>query len=672
MFEDQALRSAPVGTRQERGIPPMYQAVDRHCEKLAEMMKSPTWRSQGAGPHSFKPAVTLGPGAVVRGHKSPNPPTSEGMICSDQHSEDELENRNSSVQSVPPPPSGPTLVDEIQLDHDRQAIRLIGLHPFLKAPERTYILSATASCDVGPPQGALYGEMRRVRISEGRISAKSKAERPAGPLLETEGNVVRPNPGENDLVESHSFPFSTDIRTNSRVSSQEFNDNVMELMRRDEAIQSINNSLRSSHRQARAASPDEKQRFGGILERLRQQRPAQHSSGYSPLGDPAIIAFAPKTESSKNPAKRREHVRSDSGYASTSTSSRTSKGALRKPESPSTEVTVPEPLKDQHSQGGSHDSAFETSLKNSTLNPTAKEFSSTGGKVCSPVKPGRLTCHPVHSQLLLPPQKHSELAGSNLPLAIDPVVNGIQSAWYSPQANTSTPLMTLGSLPHGPSPHFPCVLPRIGRFTGATISPPPGLGIAGSAPPTGTFTGFSPGSCQPCMHGSIPGLVAPCYNGPFHQQLPSLMTCNNPTHQGMSSFGSPALTPATSTVMMSQGPPVSVPVQAAAQPSPGTVQVPKHVPKPKIPNTAGQQNWELMHELRRMHEPGYALKCKEKQKKRYMKQLEKTGGSGAQEKDQSSASTEEHMKQTEDQSTNGVTTTEQEALSSHAKAVKVV
>ncbi|KKY31067.1 hypothetical protein UCDDA912_g08991 [Diaporthe ampelina] len=46
----------------------------------------------------------------------------------------------------------------------------------------------------------------------------------------------------------------------------------------------------------------------------------------------------------------------------------------------------------------------------------------------------------------------------------------------------------------------------------------------------------------------------------------------------------------------------------------------KNVPKPKVPNTTGQQYWEYWHELRRTFEPGYAQKSKQNQQKRYMKQ----------------------------------------------------
>lgn len=576
-----------MGTRQEKGIPPLYQLVDRHCEKLAEMMNSPTWRSQNPGAHLVNPSVKFSASVISNDHQGRGPITSEEGIYDDVHDEHELEDDNFSIH-VPSSSSGTTLVDEVQLSRDSEVVRLIGLHPFLKTPDGTYILSAATSSNASSPRDASHGEMWRVKLSQRRIGTRSE------PFKESE----RPPTGAGR-------EDSGDDCIHIKTKSEELEDDARELMKQDEAIRSISHSLRPGRCQVRATSPDEKQRFGGILERLRNQRSAQRLSDNPSLGDPAVIAFAPQAEDSTDVTMRSEHERSDSGYAS------------QRRERGSSGASSTEAFKVQHLQGGSNDSGYESPSKNSTLNPAAKEFSS-GSKRSSPVKPSVFP-RPAHidSKFWFPPPLPPGLAVLNPPCLNDPISNPIQPPWYSPMANANPSLIPFGAAQSGLLPPFPSTLT------------PPGLGIPGPVPSLASFTGLglSPGHCQPCVHGSIPGLAAPCYHGPFHQQMPSLMTCNNPTHQGLPSFNPPVVAPPL------QAPPaittLPVHVAAPAQASPGTVSLPKHVPKPKVPNTTGQQNWELMHELRRTHEPGYALKCKEKQKKRHLKQLEKTGGSGA-------------------------------------------
>lgn len=620
LVRDQPLRSAPVGTRQEKGIPPMYQLVDRHCEKLAEMMNSPTWRNQNFGSHLVQPAKKPTVSVASRGHHSLDPTTREEAICDDQHSDDEPQHGNFSIPVASSPSSGTTLVDELQLSRGSEDIRLIGLQPFLKTSEGTYILSASTSCNVNSSQEVLCGELRRVKVFQRRISTWSEAKEPADAPREAENEALVHDYGDTGLTSLRSGRSSKDVDVNFRTDSEEAEDDARELMKQDETIQSINNSFRPGRRHwlhVRNILPDDKQRFGGILQRLRQQCTTQPSPDSPPFGDPAIIAFAPKKEDADNITKRRGHVRSDSGYAS----QRTGRG--------SSEATMPDSLRVQHSQGESNDSAVESPSKKTSLNPAAKEFSSAGSKGFSPVKSNVFARPPVHSKLWLPPQQLSEPTGLSPPINFGPLLNTIPTPWLSPQANVSTPLMTLGSMQAGFSPPFPGLLPQIGDLTGGVMPPPPGLGMAGTVPPIAPFTGLSPGPCQPCVHGSMPGLVAPCYHGSFHQQLPNFMTCNNPTHQGLSAFSPPALTPSLPATLMSQAPATNLSVHGAAQQSMNIANLPKSVPKPKAPNTMGQQNWELIHELRRTNEPGYAQKCKEKQKKRYLKQLEKTGGSGA-------------------------------------------
>lgn len=618
LVQEQPLRSAPVGTRYEKGIPPMYQLVDRHCEKLAEMMNSPTWRNQNFGPHLVQPVKKPTAGVVYRGLDSLDPATSEEAISDEQPSDDEPQSGSFSVPVASSTSSGTTLVDELRINRDSEDVRLIGLQPFLKTPDGTYILSASTSYNVKSSQNVLYGELRRVKVSQRRVSSRSETKEPENTLTEAGREAQVDDFGDSQLAGLRSGRSSEDIDANFKTESEEAEDDAKELMKQDEAIQSINSSLRPGRRhwlRIRETSPDDKRRFGGILDRLRQQCAAQSSSDSPPLDDPAIIAFAPREEDAGDITKRRERVRSDSGYASQRTGHRLS------------EATMPEPLRVHHPKEQSSDSAVESPSKKISLNPTAKEFSATGGKGFSPIKSNVFTRPSIHSKLWIPPPQLYEPMGPSPPTIFGPVLNNIQTPWVSPQANTSTPLMNLGSMQAGLSPSFLGVLPRIGDFS--MMPPLPGSGMTGTVPPVASFTGLTSGPHQPCVQVSMPGLVAPSCNGPFHHQLPSFMTCNNPNHQGLPAFSPPALTPSLPATMMPQAPSTNVAMHGAAQPSPSIANLPKNIPKPKVPNTMGQQNWELIHELRRMNEPGYAQKCKEKQKKRYFKQLEKTGGSGA-------------------------------------------
>lgn len=615
-----------MGTRLERGIPPMYQVGDRHCEKLAEMMNSPTWRSQNSGPHLVRPAMMSGASVTSSRSQGLGTNHSDEAIYDDQGSDEELRNDRSSTHPASSPSSGTTFVNELQLARFGESIRLIGLDPFLKSPEGTFVLSAAASRGRDTPQEALYGEMRRVQVSQRYTSAQSEAEESDEAFAgEREENTLN-SCGDDRLVTLHTDRPLTDICNGIKATNGNPNDDNEEPIGHNEATKSIKTNLWPGDRHVRAASPDEKQRFGGLIQRLRQQTPAQVSSDHPPLGDPANTAFAPKVEDSSNIAKRSEHVRSDSGYASPSVSSRPSTGPFRRPGRESSGSTGAECFKVQHFRRESNDAALESSCQNSMLNPTAKEFSSAGGKGGSPSKPSLLTRPPIDSNLWIPPQHHSGFAVPSPPSRPNPALYTVQSSWQPVQTNTSTPLMDFGPLQPGLSPPFPGVIPQMGEFMGGVMPPLPGLGIAGPVPQVAPFTSLSPGSYQPCSHGPM---LAPCHHGPFHQQLPNLMTCNNPTHQGLSPFASPAINPSLPATVMAQASAAGLPGHVAGQPVPGSAPLLKHVPKPKVPNTTGQQNWELVHELRRMHEPGYAQKCKEKQRKRYQKQIDKTGGPGA-------------------------------------------
>lgn len=644
--EGPVLQSAPVGTRQEKGIPPLYQFVDRHCEKLAEMMQSPTWRSNNDGPHLAKPSATHMISVSSHDCRSPVPINAEEAIRDNHHSDEIPHDGRFSVRSASSPSSGTTLVDEIQLSRDIEAVRLVDLHPFLKTSEGTYILSAAVSCTGDSAPEAVYGDIRRVTAFQSHSIAQSDADEYAVPPERQDGQDLAINDRDGCSVASQSSRLSTDP-FHPKVSPRSHNieDDVGDLMKQDEAIQSVNNSLRPRNCQGRSVGSDEKQRFSDILQRLRRQRQARPSSDSPPLGDSAIIAFARKAIVSPNPTERSGRLRSDSGYASPSVSSRVSTRAFSRGRRTSSEATKSEPLIIQHSKGQSHDSGLDVSSKNSTLNPAAKEFSAGGDKGIPLVKPNVLIRSPMPDNLWLPPQKSVDLAASSPQFGVGSFLHAAQPSWPPVQAHSNTPLMhqvASGIRPSGLSPPFANLLPHPGDFPIGGMPTPPGLGMASPMTP---FTGLPSAPCQPCMHGPGPGFITSCFRGPFQPLLSNLMTCNNPNHQGMPSFGSPALGSAPPAAMMAPGPMGNTPLHSAGPLNLGPAFVPKHVPKPKVPNTTGQQNWELMHELRRMNEPGYAQKCKEKQKKRYLKQLEKTGGSGTWDKNRPPAATDNDKEQ---------------------------
>ncbi|KAJ4396509.1 hypothetical protein N0V93_000728 [Gnomoniopsis smithogilvyi] len=407
LANDTCARSAPVGTRQDKGFAPMYQAGDIHCAKLAEMMNSPTWRSQN-------PAAYIGHTYV----QHPPPSSEETPQTVSYHKEHVTQSSRTTGLAKQDSHYSCSTGEVLRLGRRGDDIEILGIQSFLESPEssnNTFIISAAIS-----QQG------------------------------------LRPHEAFPDNLSSqhghspHSLSLSTiSPRQNETVRQEmglKLEDSVQKIMEQDDAIQSINNSLRSPNRRRQATS-DEQQRFRGLLDRLHQrsQEGNCNQSQAASFVDPAIIAYIPKQASPGTPTKRTTRHRSDSGYASPSIYSRPSTRTQSRTGRESSDCADLDIIRVEHQKGGSHDSGFDESpSKNSVLNPTAKEFSFSSASNTSPVK----------------------------------------------------------------------------KF-------------------------------------------------PF---------------------------------------------------------IPKHVPKPKVPNTTGQQNWELMHELRRMNEPGYAQRCKEKQKKRFMKQLEKTVG----------------------------------------------
>lgn len=585
---DACAQSAPAGTRQEKGIAPMYQAGDRHCAKLAEMMDSPTWRSQNFAPY-------MGLHQVQQPSLSPIDQDAEAMQLQREYAASLL--RNTGLSTHNSHNLCPTS-EVVHLGRSGHEIEILGIQPFLEASEtssNTFIISAAA-------------------VSQGTLHSHETSRDDDDDSDDHQGSLPSP------LASGRS---PEELRTMWQGLGQKLENNGKKAMERHDAIQSINDSLRSANHQRRV-TPDEQQRFRGLIERLHQRPGRQEEDSKSNQAasfiDPAIISFLPKKTAPGTPTRRRNRNRSDSGYTSSSGYSRPSTRAQLRTWRETSGSADSVAIRIEHQNIGSHDSGFEESPpKHSLLNPTAKEFSVSNFSEASPVKKSISIRSPASRRVFVPSQQSQGPLGTFPALQTYPTTQTSQGPWYPLQSNISNPSMTPASLQHGA---LSGILPSWSEIPGAGIPPMAPMGM----PP---FSGHIPGLGHPPGFGlpgltTSPGLGPVNTSGPFHQQLPSLGTCCNPSHQTMTAFSPPALHGIIPQPLAPQTPGLSVPLAGVTPPA--VTFIPKHVPKPKVPNTTGQQNWELMHELRRMNEPGYAQRCKEKQKKRYMKQLEKTGG----------------------------------------------
>lgn len=586
---DACAQSAPAGTRQEKGIAPMYQAGDRHCAKLAEMMDSPTWRSQNLVPY-------MGLQQVAQPSSSTIDQDAEAMQFQKEYAASLLRTAGLSTQNSH---NGRPTSDVVHLGRSGHEIEILGIQSFQETSEtssNTFIISAAVS------QGVQNSHETWRDEGDGDNSD------------DHQDNLHSP------LASEHS---SRELRRMRQGLEQQLENNAMKVMELDDAVQSIKDSLRPPHHQRRVTS-DEQQRFRGLIDRL-HQRPGRQDEDPKPsqvasFVDPAIISFLPKKTDPGTPTKRRNRNRSDSGYISSSGHSRPSTGVQSRTGRETSGSADSGAIRIEHQNIVSHDSAFEESPpKNSLLNPTAKEFSVSNFSESAPVKKSISIRSPASRRVFVPSQQSQRPLGTLPASQTYPTMQTSQGPWYPLQPDISNPSMALASLQHGV---LSGILPSWVEIPGTGIPPmapmvmPP---FSGHVSGLGHPTGFGlPGLT------TSPGLGHVSASGAFHQQLPGLGPCCNPSHQTMTTFSPPALHGIIPQPLAPQTSGPSVPL--AGLTNPAVPFIPKHVPKPKVPNTTGQQNWELMHELRRMNEPGYAQRCKDKQKKRYMKQLEKTGG----------------------------------------------
>lgn len=641
----------------------MYQAADRHCTKVAEMMNSPTWRSQRPGPTAVDDG---GPIEPLESHQAYTP--SPLALCVEDDEEWDSTGEQGGINDVFHSPARQRAQRRhadsgISLGRGAEAMNILGIHPLSEVPDsptKTFIISASVPNGAAHACRAIYGELQPVIIPKKR--SKFQRRYPGDDLSSEPSSEY--DSLENNATDSQGWPQSPYHLSSQSQSEGQDKQGVLEsqraknkerdirlLMERDAAIKSVN-SRQASPRCHCRPDPEDSQRFQGLLDRLRYEAETSKNSPTDgiALRDPAIVSFAPKQSMGNSADKRiaaelhskvngclpngKRHTPSDSGYAS---STRT----LSRSRHEVSEEIGSEPMSIQTGKASSQDSEADHSSKSSRLNPAAKVFSSTNGHSASPVKPNIFASSIPNHAFLSPPLAQAQF---------DTDIHS-QSLGCDALPSFGSPLVNLALSQAGLLQVSPALLPQTVPFPLPTIPPPPGFGLTTSLAPGIPGLGNIPslplrpspsalGLTRPAqLTGSVPtsGPVPPDFTGPFHHQLPTVPSCNNPAHQSDVAFSASQGFPApTMPQLAPPAPPASLfsPTNRGPMPPPMVPAAPvvnpifrKNVPKPKVPNTTGQQYWEYWHELRRTFEPGYAQKSKQNQQKRYMKQqIYKNGG----------------------------------------------
>lgn len=637
------------------------------------MMNSPTWRSQ-------RPATLVVDGSSPCGRLEPydayppSPLSPDVKNREDSHSIREhgagnrscAESMTERVQRRRHADSG------IYLGRDREAMSIVGIHPFSEIPDsptNTFILSAAVSHGAACPQGAIIGELQRVVAPSELSGIQSTAAEDELSLELAHEDEYLGNYEADRQSSQRFFTHSPDDSQSTEAHEEQgiFEDeerkkdkerDIHQLIARDKAIQSVNSQHASPRRHDRPDSED-RQRFRGLLGRLHCEieRSGESRTEKPSLNDPAIISFAPKKSKQhstnkelspqlhdaerRHTGKKQRHVPSDSGYASPTTYSRPSTRAQSRSGHGTSDDIGSEPIAIQHVKFDSKNYELDSTLKHSTLNPAAKAFSLVNDHSCSPAKIDELALPPVPDHAFFPPPQAQGHLGAK-----------IQSPGFGFTAlpNFGSPLANLALIQPGLLQLSSATLPQTSPFSQAAMPPPHGFGLTGNIPSAVQNAGIMPGLSllSPPSGMGLPGLahspgivsasgpISSEFTGAFHHQLPSISSCNNPAHQTVPAFSAtqgfqapmlPQLAPPVPPAFLSPGhsapvPPFMAPAAPVVNPIFG-----KNVPKPKVPNTTGQQYWEYWHELRRTFEPGYAQKSKQNQQKRYMKQqVYKNGG----------------------------------------------
>lgn len=639
----------------------MYQAADRHCTKVAEML---SWRSQRSRPTIDEEGALFEPLDSQYASSTPSPLAPCGEDDEKWYPSSEQEDTNEVYHSPTRQRAQRPHADSgISLGRYAEAMNILSIHPLSEVPDvpnEAFIISTSVSSGPARGRGAIYGELQPVMIPKRRSELQTKIDEDD---LSSEPNSEYGLLENNEKVLYASPP--SPCRQSGQSHSEEGQDeqgvldtrkyrarDIHLLIERDAAIESVD-SQHAPHQPHQRPDPEATRRFEGLLGRLCRETETLKESpnGKNTLNDPAIVSFAPQEDIQHSasrelapeltlercrfsPNRNHRHAPSDSGYASSSTrtQSRSRHGA--------SDETGLEPVTIQNGKVGSKDPGSGRCPKSSTLNPAAKAFSSTNEHSAS-AKRNILESSVPNNTFLQPPLGQAQFG------------TGIHSQGYGYSAlpNFDSPLANLSHLQPASLQVSPALLPQAVPFPLPALPHPPGLGftpsLAAGIPGFGNIPSLplrpSPSSLgltrPPQPLGSVPmsGPIPSEFVGAFHQQLPTVPSCNNPAHQSDGSFsGAQSFLAPAMPQLAPPAPPASLfsPTHSASVPPPIAPAAPvvnpifrKTVPKPKVPNTTGQQYWEYWHELRRTFEPGYAQKSKQNQQKRYLKQqIHKNGG----------------------------------------------
>lgn len=566
--KDKTTQSAPVGTRQERGFPPMYKAVDLQTARLRGMMGSPTWRKQNPGPHVPQDVIHRSRNIDNDNVHSQQSADGEDVTYDRYSSENTISLSQVPSQSAPGSHADEPAAEKIHLGYDSDSVQI---HNIVQLPESSeVIISAFLPQRPRHPQSIFEGEQKSLAyLNWIRDRGYMPAKAPRTSNVNESRQSKDLSNQEGALRSSLAISHRNDVH-GARAWDMENSKHLAE-----DAVVKLENRAKEQEQDSNVPV-DDSQRFRGLIDRLHHpdQRVLKGTNGTAKaavLNDPAIVTISAQRVDHGTPTRRRWQTHSDSGYASRFSGSFDSDTGT------------------QHKKNASYDSELQSPLKSSSLNPTAKEFL-------------------IEEQDEPPHKKHTSVRPRP---GVGAPTNHYTGVLQTGPVNETTSFGSFPPIHQGNFSFLPGMPAHVPNSY--TVMPPPPFGITHSLPPAlphfpgqgqGMIPhfGFGLNGLVPPVGLASPSIASPSLAGAFHHQLPSVPSqavCNNPEH----------LIRATPAGLVTGN---------------AKVVVPRHVPKPKIPDTESQQNWEHMHELRKMAEPGYALKCKEKQKKRFSKQLQKS------------------------------------------------
>lgn len=616
----------------EKGIPPLYHSYDSYIEQVAENMDSSAWRTHTPARETAEDSTNAAMFEVnkqtshyaINNESTTLEPSSAGAILHD-------------AQIIKNHHIGKYDSDEIHLGHDFESIDIHSVQPLsldAQNPTSTFLIEASIPCVVSDDERHYFRTTHDYDVASTKCDARlpggaesqyddmCKGYRQAAPQAKS----ITSSPSLSDLMEDviegratineqnqehpatrDSIPADEINASGARVQSSADTEESMKLNQEIQFLRSGSYSTVHQHQ----GSPAVDERFKDLIKRLRPQEHIEHDAATDAvLRDPAI-----KRIGRAGPYRGNQRGPFDSSY----TSSIAFQPDTRSP-SLAANNTSGSSEPGQPPQRSFHDGRSGPPFKNSSLNPAAREFSSNQTHNISPSRYSAMPRPTAFSRPIVPElgmmQRFAFLGG---------VASSEEAAslpYSSHPGDHSFPGLGHQLMEPEMFPNVPGILPALAPYNGLAMPAMPATNPPSLAPVLPSLPRFPPGIAQPAGL-SMSGIAKPVsltnsglssLAGPFHQQLPFAISCNNPSHQAMAIPGPQILAPTSTLSTSAQN--LAMRLHTGA-----THFIPRHVPKPRVPDSDQQQDWELMHELRRTHEPGYAQKCKEKQRKRFIKQL---------------------------------------------------